>query len=151
MNTQKQKFSATSDGKELKFHDKIGISIWLELLKDKELEVEIGRIINKRSSTQNNSLHKLFDLVSEECEENGVSVSMIITALNKKGVDVIPSPEFIKELWRVIQIAKLKKYSTTQLDKNKEIDLVYEAFCKFIGENWGIYVPFPSVENPIYQ
>jgi len=139
-------FGRIKDGK-IEFYDKTGSAVWFKLLDGKNITITIERESEKRTDIQNHSLHKLFALVSNECEENGITVSMIISALQKKGVDIIPTPSFIKELWRVIQIAILKKHSTTQLEKNKEIDLVYEAFCKFIGENWGIYVPFPSIEN----
>jgi len=151
MNIRRQQFFVKFEGGKIIPYDKTGYAVWLDLLEGKNGTITIEKEVSKRTGQQNKALHKFFELIASECEENGVTVSVIINSLQKKGVDITPTPEFIKEVWRVIQIAILKKHSTTQLEKDKEIDLVYEAFCKFIGENWGIYVEFPHEKDPRYE
>lgn len=135
----------------LKIQDKLTYVELLRELEGKEVDVIISKIFNQRSNEQNKSLHKLFDLVSKDCEKNGVTVNMIIEALNKKGFDIITTPQFIKELWRMFQIVALEKHSTTELEKLDDIEKVYEPFSRFVGENWRISIPFPSTENKIKE
>lgn len=145
----KQTFSAKIKDGKIEFQDKTGSVIWLELLDGKEVEITIAKEENKRTTRQNNALHKLFDLMSEKCEKEGITVSMIVGAL-KNGVDICPTPQFLKDLWKTMQEILLKKSSTTDLNKVNEIDLVYEAWCKFWGDRFGIYVEFPNEPNPTY-
>jgi hypothetical protein len=58
----------------------------------------------------------------------------------------------VKEyIWRPIQTAIIGKKSTTQLNKQEDIDKVYETICKVFGE-MGIKVPpFPSYEELSYK
>lgn len=146
-----QLFQATSDGNELKFHNETGIKIWLEILKDKEFLVDIIRKEQKRTNQQNKALHKFFELVSDEMNEQGIGITAILQSF-KQGVDIYPTPEFIKEVWRLFQKAQLKKTSTTQLNKHEDIEKVYELFTKWLGEKFGIYIEFPSEDpHPAYQ
>lgn len=64
-----------------------------------------------------------------------------------KQVDVPWTQSTVKDLlWRPIQVAMLQKSSTTELD-TPEVSKVYEVLNRHIASNFGVSVPFPSVEN----
>jgi hypothetical protein len=151
---QTQVFQAKIQDGKLKFYDPVGIRIWFEILEGtkkegQDVEISIGKKVNRRTDQQNKALHKFFELVSDEMNEQGIGISTIMDSL-KEGVDIFPTPEFIKEVWRLFQKALLKKESTTQLTTD-EIDKIYELFTKWLGEKFGIYIQFPSETNPVYQ
>jgi len=57
------------------------------------------------------------------------------------------TPESVKEyLWRATQKVMLTKESTTELTTD-EITKVYEVINRFMAENHGVSVPFPSIEE----
>ena len=96
----------------------------------------------KRTSSQNRALHKLFELVADEFENNGIEMSIFA----KLPIRVPWSGVMVKELWRAIQFSQLNKVSTTNLT-TKEIDLVYDTFNRMIAEEFGLHVAFPSIEQ----
>lgn len=100
---------------------------------------------SRRTSSQNNALHKFFELVAEAL--NGAGWTIRKTLAHYK-VDIEWSPASIKnDMWRPIQIAVLGKHSTTDLKKQGDIDKVYEHVNRFLSnEPFGIHVPFPN--NP---
>jgi len=147
MNYSKQTFTAKIVDGKIEFTDKTGSAVWLSLLDNKEVEITIKKSIDKRSEAQNRALHVYFTQVSDEMVEQGVTVRAILEAL-KEGVELWTTPVIVKEIWRIFQKAELKKVSTTELEKHKDIDIVYEAFTKFIGEKFQIYVEFPHDPEP---
>jgi len=101
--------------------------------------------IEKRTSLQNRALHKYFELLAEALNDAGYDMRETI----RQDVDIPWTAETVKEyLWRKIQIAYLKKQSTTRL-KKKEIDKIYDVLNKVIGERTGVFVPFPCIDNLI--
>lgn len=93
-----------------------------------------------RSAQQNKALHKYFELVADELNGAGYSVQMML----KKDVALDWSPALVKEiLWRSVQKAILKKESTTELTKRKEIDLIYDHLNRYLSEKFSIHIPFP--------
>ena len=50
-------------------------------------------------------------------------------------------------LWRQAQIHVLKKFSTTRLKKQEDIDCVYDIINRRISERFGIAIPFPNKED----
>jgi hypothetical protein len=57
----------------------------------------------------------------------------------------------VKELiWRRVQKIKLGKESTTELTI-KEIDQIVDEISKFMGEQHGLTVEFPSIETLIHK
>lgn len=50
---------------------------------------------------------------------------------------------FKNDIWRQFQIAMLDKESTADLE-TKEVSQVYEVINRFLGERFGVHVPFPS-------
>ena len=63
---------------------------------------------------------------------------------------VIPVPytqENIKEnVFKPIEAAMFGKVSTTQLNR-VEVNEVYEVMNRWLGEKFGVHVPFPSEEE----
>lgn len=69
----------------------------------------------------------------------------------KPGVEIPWTGDSVKEfLWRPIQEAQLNKKSTTELT-TKEIDAVFDTITRHIGEKFGIYVPFPSIDEVLNE
>lgn len=102
--------------------------------------------IDKRTTTQNNSLHLLFAQISKECMDKGIDMRQIV----RDEVPIECTPENIKWLWKLLQEALFKKKSTTELKKTGEIEIVYDNFNKIISERTQgeiILPPFPSLEN----
>ena len=96
----------------------------------------------QRTDQQRKSIEVLCRLVAEELNEKGETLK---TVLEKKSVDVLCTQENIKEniLKPIIRALYPYKISTTQLN-TIEVDRVYEVLNKWLGENFGIHVPFPN-------
>jgi hypothetical protein len=97
-----------------------------------------------RSSAVNRSLHKLFTDVSNEMLAQGIERRTVIDDL--EGYTCPIDASFIKEVWRAIQFTQTGKYSTTEMT-SAEIQKVYDTFNIFLGETYGIHLPWPSMEN----
>ena len=98
----------------------------------------------KRTLKQNNALHLYFSNLAEELNDAGFDMKKTIR------VDIPWTPYTVKEyLWRPLQEAYLLKRSTTELDKQKDIDAVYDILNRAIGERTGVFVPFPNIEDCI--
>lgn len=94
----------------------------------------------KMTRQQQKALHKYFELLAKELNEHGITVQKLLS----QAVELNWNARTIKELlWKPIQEALLAKKSTTELDKIKDIDEVWEHINKYIGENWGLYVEWP--------
>lgn len=100
---------------------------------------------NKRTPQQNKALHLYFKLLSDAFIENNLDVKTVLSG----GVETQFTPEIVKYLlWHTVQRNVLGKDSTAKLDK-KEIDIIYNSINKYIGQEFGIYVPFPSIDDLI--
>lgn len=101
---------------------------------------------SRRTLKQNAALHLYFSNLAEELNDAGFDMKKTIR------VDIPWSAMTVKEyLWRPLQEAYLLKRSTTDLDKQKEIDAVYEILNRVIAERCGIHIEFPSIENIDYM
>ena len=108
---------------------------------DKEVRVEVKVIHNSRTISQNNAIHLYCSRLSDALNAEGLDMKAVIS----KEVDIMWTPVTVKEyLWKATQKIMFGKSSTTQLDKTKEIDKIYDVINKTIGERTEIYVPFPS-------
>lgn len=96
-----------------------------------------------RTPKQNNSLHKYLELLAEELNENGITLQLLLS----KVPAISCTKENLKdELWRKFQkglfgINSTRNISTVQ---TKEI---YEETNKFVGENFGVHIPWPAEEE----
>ena len=96
---------------------------------------------SRRTLKQNSALHLYFSNLAEELNDAGFDMKKTIR------VDIPWTPYTVKEyLWRPLQEAYLLKRSTTELDKQKEIDEVYDILNRVISERTGVHVPFPNIE-----
>ena len=101
----------------------------------------------KRTPSQNNALHKYFELVAEALNDAGISRMEYAELVKSRGIELSWSKENVKEdMWKLIQYAKLKKESTTELDK-LEVDDIQREMHNFLASKFGIDVPFPSEES----
>ena len=104
-------------------------------------DIRIQRVTGLRTEKQNNSLHSWCSQVAKELNEKGLTVQEVL----KKTIDLDWNTYRVKDiLWKSVQEALTGKKSTTQLDKTKEIDEIWEHLNRFLGQKCdGIYVPFP--------
>lgn len=103
--------------------------------------------MNYRSKKENRSLHKLFELIAKELNNNGFDVRIVLQVIAQKGVDMMWSGKLIKELlWRTIQVKYMGERSTTKLT-TEDIDNILQMLNKFLAENFHISAPFPSLES----
>ena len=110
-----------------------------------EFEVTIKKRVDKRTTTQNNALHKYFELVAEALNEAGLTIEKVIKNFT---MEHEWSAGAVKEiLWREAQRFATQKESTTELDKTKEIDAVWEIVNRFLAKLKVESIPFPSMEN----
>jgi len=98
----------------------------------------------QRSLSQNKAIHKLFTDVATEMLAQGIERKTVVQDLDTYTCPI--DAGFMKEVWRSIQFTQTGKLSTTKLEK-AEIDKVYDTFNRFLGENYGIHVGFPSVDS----
>lgn len=97
--------------------------------------------INTRTLKQNNSLHKYFELLSDEMNNAGFDMKSVLK------VDIPWTPENVKKfLWKPIQKIYIGHDKTSRL-KTDEVSKVYEVLNRLIGEKFYIYVPFPNIEE----
>ena len=101
----------------------------------------------QRTVQQNKALHVLFKLLADNLNNHGLDMRKTL----KPGVEIPWSPVAVKEfLWRPVQEAQLGKHSTTELT-TIEIDEVFDTINKHLGEKFGLYTPFPSIEELILE
>lgn len=99
--------------------------------------------VNEKPLTrqQQKALHKLFDMVSQEFVNNGITMQMLLEEVH----DIPVTPHLIKEVWREMQYKMLGKLSTRNLS-TKDVDTVFEPFGMMVAR-LGIEVNFPSIDE----
>ena len=103
------------------------------------------KVYPKRTIRQNKALHVLFALLAQTLNDNGMDMRKTL----KPGVEIPWSGRSVKEyLWRPVMKAQLNKASTTELT-TVEIDQVFDTITRHIGEQFGLSVPFPSIETTL--
>lgn len=101
----------------------------------------------QRTSLQNNALHLYLSQVAEALAREGHTMQDVTKAIRR--AEIRPTMAALKEVvWRPLQEIILAKKSTTELSK-QDIDPVYEAMNKWLGQEFGIHVPFPNDEDKI--
>ena len=68
----------------------------------------------QRTDLQRKSIHKYFQLLSDYCNEHGITVTMLVRMLGS--IDLEMTPAMAKEIWRDIQKRQVKKESTNDLE-----------------------------------
>jgi hypothetical protein len=93
-----------------------------------------------RTPKQNKSIHKYFDEVAVELNNQGITLEVLL-----KNLEVDITPSVIKDIFRKIGEIKFGRTSTKDLT-TKEIQECYEEFNRHLAPH-GVHVPFPSFEN----
>lgn len=110
-----------------------------------KLVISVERRRSKRTDQQNKALHVYYQLLADELNGAGYPIKLV---LSKYKTDIDWDMQSVKDLiWRPIQKALLGKTSTTELSKQGDIENVYEHINRFVGENFGVFVPFPVDEQ----
>ena len=119
------------------------------------LDPDRAYVINEKTESgrtvkQNSSMHKYFSLVSNALNDGGFSVQKVV-ALFKKA-EISWTMLGVKDvIWRNIQVALLKKESTTTLNTD-ELTKVYNHVDHYLSNNVGIeHIPFPSINSMIME
>ena len=111
------------------------------LLNAKDQSVDIKIYKETRTSRQNRSVWLYCTLLAEELNNSG---TYMVLFFYKKGAQVSWTKESVMEaIWRPIQIAMFEIKSTTKI-KTHQVSEIYEEINRFIGEKFGLSVPFPD-------
>ena len=114
----------------------------LQSLNGKEVTIDIKKHKNTRTQRQNRAMHKLFREISQQMNEQGLTLQQVL----RSDVETMMTPKLVKEIiWKPVQKAMYGKESTTQLTTD-EVDKVFDVINKHLGKH-GIHVPFPSIET----
>jgi hypothetical protein len=101
----------------------------------------------KRTMRQNKALHVLFQLLANTLNDNGLDMKKTL----KPSVDIPWTGASVKEwLWKPVQNAQLNKNSTTKLT-TVEIDQVFDTLVRHLGEQFGISMNFPSIDQTLIE
>ena len=115
------------------------------LLEGKIVNVEIKKAVKSRTEKQNRALHLYYTHLSKELNDHGLDIKKTLS----QDMEHPWTPILIKELiWRPIQKAYLNKESTKRLATD-DIDKIFDIINKFIGEQFGLHIDFPSIETLI--
>lgn len=136
------KFCGIIKNGKLKIENKKAFADWFSSLEGKKVEITIKRKTDKRSISQNNALHLYFSQLADAFNDAGIDMRKVL----KQDAPIPWTGENVKEyLWRPIQKTMLKKESTTQLNKQQDIDKIYDVLNRHLGERFGVHVDFPSL------
>lgn len=100
-------------------------------------------IEEKRTGQQNKAMHLYFSMVAEALNDAGLDVKSVL----EKQMEIPFTMLLVKELiWKRAQKSYLKKDSTTELKKQKDIDAVYDIVNRYLSQ-FGVHIPFPDKEE----
>jgi len=126
--------------------EKTNLNVWIESQFPGDFYLEVGKVVNRRTDSQNRALHTYFTLVAEALNDGGFTLDQVVK------LDVPFTPALVKELiWRKVQKQVLSKSSTTELDKQSDITEIYDIVNRSLSEKLKISVAFPSIENQNYE
>ena len=97
--------------------------------------------IQQRTPQQNKGLHLFFTQLAEALNLAGLEMKVVL----KGDTQIWWTLETVKEyLWRPLQKVMFQKESTTELEKQVEIDKIHEQLMHLLGEKHGVeFIPFP--------
>lgn len=96
-----------------------------------------------RTSAQNAAMHLWFTQIAEICQNQGVTMNLIIGHTH----DVMVTPEAVKGLWKALMEALYGKKSTTELKKTGEIDRMIDHMVALFAKEEVELPPFPVDEK----
>lgn len=97
--------------------------------------------MTQRTDQQRKALEVFFKLLADSLNNAGLDQRVVL----KPSVSIPWTQQAVKDqLWRPIQIAMTSKKSTTQLEKQLEIDEIHAALMRHLGERFDLeYIEFP--------
>lgn len=103
--------------------------------------------MTQRTDQQRKAIEVYCRNVATELAKQGHTMQDVVKEIKK--AEILPTQSLIKEVvWNGISTAMLQKSSSTNLEKS-EVTLVYEAMNKWLGQNFGVHIPFPVDEKKI--
>jgi len=99
----------------------------------------------QRTSQQNRSIHKGFELLADALNAAGKNMRVVL----KPEIDIPWTKDSVKEyLFKPILKAMFLKHHTADLEKIGEIDAVWETMMRFLMEKKYLdeFIPLPSME-----
>jgi hypothetical protein len=122
---------------------------WLERNRNYKgnLLVRINKTTKERTTDQNSALHLWLSKKAEQCRDAGLTRQKILS----QTIELEVNEHFMKEIWRDVQQAMFKNgKSTKNLEKNGQIDEVYEHLNRFFAEKFNLPgIKFPNDINKI--
>ena len=98
----------------------------------------------KRTDQQRKAIEVYCDNVAEAMNSAGHGLKAV---LEQKALDVPCTQENMKEIiFKGIARAMFNKLSTTELN-TAEVNEVYEVMNRWLGEKFGVHVPFPCEDD----
>lgn len=103
--------------------------------------------MSQRTTLQNKALHLYFQMLGDALNEAGLDMRKVL----EPGVEIPWNKDMVKNyLWRPIQQAQIGKESTTELE-TQEIDQVFETLNRHLADKFGVHIPWPSIEEIMWQ
>ena len=98
-----------------------------------------------RTNQQNKALHVGFNEIAKMLNEAGLDMKKVIRA------DIPWNSTTVKEhLFRPVMRTQLQKESTKELS-TREIDQVWDTLNRILAQEFGVSLPFPSIEELIHK
>lgn len=116
---------------------------FLKKYEGKEIQLDLHPHRGQRTERQNRALHLWFTMLAAALNEAGYDMRAVL-----RNDRAIPWTDYnVKEfMWRPVQEAQIGKKSTTKLT-TVEVDEIFNTINRFLGEKFGVHVPFPSIES----
>lgn len=95
-----------------------------------------------QSQEQFNGVHVLLEMSARALNQDGYTMQDVVKAIRK--AEIRPTKMALKEVvWKpLLEIIAGKKSTTKQ--SNDDIQEVYEVYNKWLGQEFGIHIPFPK-------
>lgn len=100
-----------------------------------------------RTDNQNRAMHLWFRQIAETCQNQGVTMNLIINHTH----DVSVTEYGVKALWHVLQKALYGTDSTAQIKKSGQIDKMVEHFVALFAKEEVELPPFPSNDAKVWE
>lgn len=101
----------------------------------------MDKVEKQKTRQQEKAYHKGFSEIANILIENNITLNMVI-----KNLEIRPTKDNVKDIFRAIAKAKYGVESTADL-KSNQIDPCWEDLIKAVSESTGIYIEFPSQES----
>lgn len=127
---------------------KDGVEAARKMMQERCFTVGDVRNVDEITERQKRALHLYFSQLADAFSAGGLDVKSVLS----KNIEHPWTAALVKELiWRRVQVALTGKKSTTKLDKVEEINKIYDVINRWIGQEFKIHIPFPSIESQFHD